>query len=212
MKKEIKRNLSIAIFLLTAFVLWTVLVHVVDRQTIGPLDSAVGFATLNGYIHELFGVHMFLYNLTDLLSIIPLAIVFGFGVLGVVQWIKRKKLFSIDRDIIALGVFYVAVFVAFISFEVLVINYRPILIEGVLEASYPSSTTMLAMCVLPTAAMQFRARIQNKALKECVFYLTVAFTVFMVLARLISGVHWFTDIIGGALLSTGLVTMYYTYK
>ena len=92
MKKEIKRNLSIAIFLLTAFVLWTVLVHVVDRQTIGPLDSAVGFATLNGYIHELFGVHMFLYNLTDLLSIIPLAIVFGFGVLGVVQWIKRKKL------------------------------------------------------------------------------------------------------------------------
>ena len=212
MKKEIKRNLSIAIFLLTAFVLWTVLVRVVDRQTIGPLDSAVGFATLNGYIHELFGVHMFLYNLTDLLSIIPLAIVLGFGVLGLVQWIKRKKLFSIDRDIIALGLFYVAVFVAFISFEVLVINYRPILIEGVLEASYPSSTTMLAMCVLPTAAMQIRSRIRNKAFKECVFYLTVVFTVFMVVARLISGVHWFTDIIGGALLSTGLVTMYYTYK
>ena len=212
MKKETKKSLSVSISFLAAFLLWTLLVRMIDRQAIGPLGSVVGFAKFNGYVHELFDVHMFLYDLTDLLSIIPLAIVFGFGVLGLVQWIKRKKLFSIDRDIIALGLFYIAVFSVFIAFEILVINYRPVLIEGVLEASYPSSTTMLAMCVLPTAAMQFKARIQNKALKECVFYLTVAFTVFMVLARLISGVHWITDIIGGALLSTGLVTMYYTYK
>ena len=212
MNKKRKISLSVSICSLAAFLVWTILVRIIDRQAIGPNDSIVGFATLNQKVHELFGVHMFLYDITDLLSIIPLAIVLGFGVLGLVQWIKRKKLFSIDRDIIALGLFYVAVFVAFISFEVLVINYRPILIEGVLEASYPSSTTMLAMCVLPTAAMQIRSRIRNKAFKECVFYLTVVFTVFMVVARLISGVHWFTDIIGGALLSTGLVTMYYTYK
>ena len=212
MKKEAKKSLSVSISFLIAFLLWTLLVRTVDRKAIGPLGSTVGFSTLNGYVHNLLGVHMSLYTITDLLSVIPLAIVLAFGVFGLIQLIKRRRLAAVDRDIIALGIFYAVVFAAFIAFEILVINYRPVLIEGVLEASYPSSTTMLAMCVLPTAAMQFRTRIQNKALKECIFYLTVAFTVFMVVGRLISGVHWFTDIIGGALLSTGLVTMYYTYK
>lgn len=212
MKKETKKSLYVGVCLLALFILWTALVSLVDRQPIGPLESTVGFATFNGYMHELLGVHMFLYTLTDLLSLLPLAIVLGFGVLGLIQLIKRRRISTVDRDIIALGIFYAVVFAMFLSFEILVINYRPVLIDGVLEASYPSSTTMLAMCILPTAAMQFRVRIQNKALKECVFYLTVAFTVFMVVARLISGVHWITDIIGGALLSTGLVMMYYTYK
>lgn len=212
MKKETKKSLYISISFLAAFLLWTLLVRTIDRKPIGPLDSEVGFATLNKAVHEFFGVHMSLYNITDLLSIIPLSIVLGFGLLGLIQWIKRVRLWSIDRDIIALGAFYFVVLTFFILFEIFVINYRPVLIDGVLEASYPSSTTMLTMCVMPTAAMQFSARIDKKAIKECIFYLIVAFTVFMVLARLISGVHWITDIIGGALLSTGLVMMYYTYK
>ena len=91
MNKETKKSLSVSISFLAAFLLWTLLVRMIDRQAIGPLESVVGFASFNGYVHELFGVHMFLYNLTDLLSIIPLAIVFGFGVLGLIQWIKRKK-------------------------------------------------------------------------------------------------------------------------
>jgi undecaprenyl-diphosphatase len=83
-----------------------------------------------------------------------------------------------------------------------------VLIDGVLEASYPSSTTMLVMCVMPTAAMQFNERIKTKILKRLVTSSIIAFVVFMVICRLVSGVHWFTDIIGGALLSSGLVLMY----
>ena len=93
-------------------------------------------------------------------------------------------------------------------FEMLVVNYRPVLIGGILEASYPSSTTTLVMCVMPTAIMQFNARIKNNVLKRFVASAIIAFIVFMVIGRLVSGVHWFTDIIGGALLSTGLVLMY----
>lgn len=64
------------------------------------------------------------------------------------------------------------------------------------------------MCVMSTAIVQFNARIKNNVLKRCVTYAITAFIAFMVIGRLISGVHWFTDIIGGALLSAGLVLMY----
>lgn len=203
-----KKGLYISLAALIAFAIWTVLVRFVDVQAIGPENSAVGFASLNGAFHALTGVHMALYDLTDLLSVIPLGIIACFGLLGLYQWIRRKKLFRVDSSILVLGGFYVVVMAFYAFFEVVEVNYRPILIEGVLETSYPSSTTMLAMCVLPTAIMQLRSRIQNRGLNTCVTLALAAFTAFMVIGRLISGVHWLSDIIGGALLSTGLVVLY----
>ena len=196
-----KRKFGIALGFLAAFLLWTVAVKWIDVQAIGPEDSAVGFAVLNGFVHDRIGVHMGLYTLTDWLSVVPLGLVAGFGLQGLAQWIRRKSLGQVDRDLLILGGFYAAVMAAFLLFEVVVINYRPVLIEGVLEASYPSSTTMLCMCVLPTAAMRLRSR---RWLAE----MLMAFTIFMVAARLISGVHWLTDIIGGGLLSASLVMLY----
>ena len=113
-----------------------------------------------------------------------------------------------DYNILILGGFYIVVMAVYVLFEVFVVNYRPVLIGGILEASYPSSTTMLVMCVMPTAIMQFSARIKNNILKRFVASAITVFVVFMVIGRLLSGVHWFTDIIGGALLSAGLVMMY----
>lgn len=208
MKRENKRLFLVAASALVAFVLWTVLVRVVDVQQIGPEGSVVGFAAFNAFVHGITGVHMGLYELTDLLSVIPLAIIGGFGFLGLVQWIKRKSFAKVDYSILVLGGFYILVLAIFALFEVMVINYRPVLIEGKLEASYPSSTTMLVMCVLPTAVMQLRGRIQNRVLNHGVSFVLGAFMGFMVVVRLISGVHWITDIIGGALLSTGLVVLY----
>lgn len=212
MKKKTKKSLYVALSLLALFIVWTVLVRTIDCQAIGPQESDVGFATLNKNIHECFGVHMSLYQLTDWLGVVPISIVVAFALIGLSQWIERKKILSVDRNIITLGIFYTAVFAIFVLFEIFVINYRPILIDEVLEASYPSSTTMLAMCVMPTAMMQFKTKIKNIALKRIVIYLCATFTTFMVIARLISGVHWFTDIIGGVLISGALVMLYYTYK
>ena len=208
MKKKNQKNLGIAICMLIAFVMWTVAIRFIDVQAIGPQESSVGFATINQFVHTLTGVHMSLYTITDWLGLVPLMIVMGFGTLGLIQWIKRKHLLKVDYGILVLGGFYILVMVAYVLFEVFVINYRPVLIDGYLEASYPSSTTMLVMCVMLTAIMQFDTRIKNDVLKRCVTYAITAFIVFMVIVRLVSGVHWFTDIIGGALLSTGLVLMY----
>ena len=208
MKKENQRNFCIATCMLFAFFLWTATIQFIDVQTIGPQGSSVGFATLNGFVHNLTGVHMSLYTITDWLGLVPLAFVMGFALLGLVQWIKRKYLLKVDYSILVLGGFYIVVMAVYVLFEVFVVNYRPVLIGGILEASYPSSTTMLVMCVMPTAVMQFNARIKNNILKRFVASAITAFVVFMVIGRLLSGVHWFTDIIGGALLSAGLVLMY----
>ena len=208
MKNEKQKDFCIAICMLAAFLFWTVAIQFVDVQTIGPQESSVGFATINQFVHNITDVHMFLYTVTDWLGLVPLAFVMGFALLGLIQWIKRKHLLKVDYSILVLGGFYIIVMVAYVFFEMFVINYRPVLIGGILEASYPSSTTMLAMCVMPTAIMQLNARIKNKVLKRCVASVMTAFLVFMVIGRLVSGVHWFTDIIGGALLSTGLVLMY----
>lgn len=151
---------------------------------------------------------MWLYTVTDWLSIFPLCIVIGFALLGLLQLIKRKNLFRVDYDILMLGIFYIVVFSVFIFFEVFPVNYRPVLIKGILEASYPSSTTTLVLCVMPTAYMQLNNRITNIKLKKYVLVFIITFTVFMVSGRVLSGVHWITDIIGGCLISFGLVNMY----
>ena len=209
MKNKNQKDFCIAICILLAFLLWTVAIQFIDVQAIGPQESSVGFATINQLVFNLTGVHMSLYTITDWLGLVPLIFVMGFGTLGLIQWIKRKHLLKVDYNILILGGFYIVVMAVYVLFEMVVVNYRPVLIGGILESSYPSSTTMLVMCVMPTAIMQFNARIKNNVLKRSVASAIIAFIVFMVIGRLVSGVHWFTDIIGGALFSTGLVLLYH---
>lgn len=206
MKKQ--NTLYMAVGLLAVFILWTAAVRYFDVKAIGPRESAVGFATVNGWFHNLTGVHLSLYILTDWLGLVPVAFGMGFGILGLVQWIRRKHFLKVDFSILILGGFYTVVMAVYLLFEEVVINYRPVLIAGYLEVSYPSSTTLLAMCVMPTAMLQLRRYIRNSLFKGIVTAVLVGFTVFMVIGRLISGVHWLTDIAGGIFLSAGLVLMY----
>lgn len=208
MKKESQRRFCIAASMLLAFLLWTLAIQFVDVQAVGPQESSVGFATINLFVHNLTGVHMSLYTITDWLGLVPLAFVIGFALLGLTQWIQRKHLLEVDYNILVLGGFYIVVMAAHFLFETFVVNYRPVLIDGILEASYPSSTTMLVMCVMPTTIIQFHSRIKNDVLKGYVTFAITAFIIFTVVGRVLSGVHWITDIIGGALLSAGLVIMY----
>ena len=208
--KRIRKGFITSGCLLVAFILWTVAICFVDVQAIGPQGSSVGFAGINQFVHNLTGVHFSLYVITDWLGLVPIFVCMGFGILGLTQWIKRKSICKVDYDILVLGGFYILTITAYLLFECVVINYRPVLINGYLEVSYPSSTTMLVMCVMPTAVMQFQCRIKNRILRYIVTAIIRVFIAFMVIGRLVSGVHWLTDIMGGVLLSMGLVMMYDT--
>ena len=130
------------------------------------------------------------------------------GGVGFFQLIKRKSLLKVDSDIIILGIYYVIVISGYLIFEMIPINYRPILINGYMEASYPSSTTLLVLGVMPTVIFQINRRLQNIKIRNIISVITIIFSVFMVVGRLISGVHWVTDIVGSVLLSMGLFCIY----
>ena len=191
--KEIRRKELLAgIILLATFALWTVLIRHIDVQKAGRLT----------------GVHMLIYTITDWLGLVPIIICICFGVLGLIQLVKRKSLLTVDFDILLLGAYYVVVILGYLLFEMVPINYRPILIDGNLEASYPSSTTLLVLTVMPTLKYQSDRRIANPVTRKVITVFVIVFAAFMVIGRLISGVHWATDIAGSVFLSSGLFMIY----
>mgnify|MGYP004606567049 FL=1 len=206
--RKTKKIVSAGILLLAAFAVWTFLIQTVDVQQIGPRQSAVGFATVNGWFHRLTNVHWMLYTLTDWLGLVPIVVCLLFACVGLAQLVQRRSLLKVDLDILLLGVYYVLVIFAYLLFEMIPLNYRPVLIEGILEASYPSSTTLLVLSVMPTLHFQAERRLKNSKLRHGIKVLTVLFSVFMVVGRLLSGVHWLTDIVGAILLSGGLFLLY----
>lgn len=209
MKKQGKKLLILGAALVAGFAIWTWLIQHVDVQPVGQKGTDIGFAAFNCLFHKLTGVHMAIYTITDWLGLVPIVVCIVFGGIGLGQLIKRKSLFRVDRDLIFLGIYYVIVIFGYLMFEMIPINYRPILIEGILEASYPSSTTLLVLSVMPTLILQADRRIENVMIKRVICMVTVTFSAFMVIGRLIAGVHWFTDIVGAVILSAGL---FYIYK
>ena len=176
MKKNGKQVLFLGGIFIIAFAIWTALIQMVDVQPLGQNATNIGFATFNCWFHRLTNVNMTIYTITDWMGLIPLVVCLIFAGIGLVQLIKRRSLFKVDPDIIILGVYYVIVILAYFIFEIIPINYRPILINGVMEASYPSSTTLLVLCVMPTLIEQIQRRLSSIAVKRIVTILAIAFS------------------------------------
>ncbi len=191
-----------------SFIVFTVLVCFVDVQPIAPDASSVGFARVNTAVHQFFGIHKLWYTLTQVLGLAAIAVAFAFALLGFVQLIQRKSLLKVDRTLLVLACVYVAVIVLYVLFEKLAINVRPIISDEGIEPSYPSTHTMLILTIFGTARYQIKQYVKNKNLCLlcdilCILIMVVAFA-----GRLVCGVHWFTDIIGGLLLSLTLICFY----
>ena len=214
MKRETKTNIILTALLFAVFAIFTVMVKTVDVAAIGPEGSKVGFASLNGMIRDGIGVHNFWYTLTKLLGVVAILIAAFFGVIGAMQLIKGKSLKAVEWDIYALGITYVITIAFYALFEKLIINYRPIIkdAEEGLEASYPSSHTMLIIVVLGTALIEVGSRIKDEKLAMIIKIVLGVLIAVTVIGRLICGVHWFTDIVGGMILGAALISLYLTLK
>lgn len=195
--------------LLLLFIGWTALVSLVDVRAIGPEQSAVGLATLNQFAFDRLGVHLWWDGLTDGCSLVAILVACGFALLGLMQLLRRKSLRKVDPNLLLLGGLYVAMAAVYLLFECIVINCRPILMDGQPEASYPSSHTMMVLCILASAMIAARSfPAAHKTLRIALNAFAVLVMTVTVAGRLISGVHWLTDIVGGLLISAALVTLY----
>ena len=206
MKKE--KLLYLGLICLSLFMLWTYLVLNYDVQLYSITNTKIGFYTINIWFQQLLGTHLFLYYLSDWFSLIPIGVCVIFAIIGLIQLIQRKSLLKLDYDIIILGIYYIVVMGCYLYFEMNPINYRPILINQYLEASYPSSTTLLVLTTMPTLYDQIKRRMKSSKFKKVILIFIIIFTLFMVVARLCSGVHWISDIIASIILSIGLFMFY----
>lgn len=203
------KNLIISLILILFAVTFVFLVKSVDVQAIGVNDTYIGFAKLNQFIFHAIGVNILWYHITDWLGIIPIFMSFIYAIIGFIQLIKRKSLLKVDKEILSLGVFYVVLILVYVFFEKVIVNYRPILMNGFLEASFPSSHTLMAVCICGSSIIVNKKLFNNKISK---FSNILSFIIIIVtiLGRLISGVHWFTDILGGLIISVALLTTFYS--
>mgnify|MGYP000256671086 FL=1 len=204
-----KKNIITSITMIILAVIYTILVKIIDVAPIGPNNSEVGFSKINGFFHNLLGSNMTIYKITEILGIIPLLMAGIYAIIGLVELIKRKSLTKVDYEIYALAGLYVVVLGLYVFFEKCIINYRPILIDGVLEASYPSSHTLMALCICGSSII-VNKRIFHKKIFNLENKLSIFLMITIILGRFISGVHWFSDIIGAIFISLALLSSFYT--
>lgn len=204
MRRPWRRYACLSAAFLLLFLVWTALVLTVDVRPIGPLGTSVGLATLNGAVHRALGVRLSLYTVTDWLGLVPVAVALFFALLGLSEWGHRRRLCRVDASLFVLGGFYLAVIASYLFFEAVPLNYRPVLLGAAPEGSYPSSTTLLAVTVLPTAMMEMRARLPRGRGRRALLLALAALLSFMVIGRVLSGVHWPSDIVGALLLGASL--------
>ena len=212
-----KTTWMLALVLCLCFIGWTAAVAFVDVQAIGPEGSQVGLATMNAWARRVTGVdaaeggmRSFWYKLTNGLGYVSLIVALLFALLGLCQLVRRRGLARMDRELLMLGLFYVLLLGCYVLFEKVIVNYRPVIITAAdgLEASYPSSHTMLACFIFATAMMQLPRLVKSPALRGLGKLVCAAIIAVAVVGRLLSGVHWLSDIIGGVLLSAALVALY----
>lgn len=192
-------------------IIYTLLVKYIDVQEIGPNDSLVGFATINNFMFNLTGVNMLWYDITNWWGFVPLFIAFIYAMIGFIQVIKRRNILKVDKEILGLGVYYIIVIGLYIFFETCIINYRPTLMDGILEASYPSSHTLLSVCICGSSLIINKYLFKNRNFFKAENIISILSILVIVIGRFISGVHWFTDIVGAILISIALLKAFNIY-
>ena len=208
--KKFKKYICISIILFVVSIIFTLMVKNIDVNAIGPEGSSVGFSTINQKVHDTFNYNEKWYKISKYCGMIPIMLACFYVGRGIKQLIQKKSLKNVDKRLYALGALYILFVLVYFFFEKVIINYRPILEDGKLEASYPSTHTLLAICLCGSSILISKYFIDNKIVKNVLNIFTIIIMIIIVVGRIFSGVHWFTDIIGGIIISLCMLSSFYT--
>ena len=141
MKNKTKMKVVLAILAFAAAVSWIVIVLKVDVGKVGPKGKEIGLSLINSSFHDIWhyddiGYNKLWYGITQGIGAFSLAVAGCMGLFGIWQLIKRKSLLKVDKCIIVLGILYAVTFGVYMFFEVVVINYRPVLMPDQTEPTW----------------------------------------------------------------------------
>ena len=204
--------LLLPIITLTIFIIWTIIVKTVDLvyiPDVGYLGLSHFNATVNNFVINF--KPGLCHKLSNVLLYLSFASVLPFAIMGLVQLIKGKSLKAVNPSLWIMLLAYVLTVFFYFFFEIVKINYTPDSQAGALKASYPSSHVFLTLSLLGIGAFGYLkfTKLSNKinilVLAGVGLYMALA-----VVTRLLSGHHWFSDIIGGLLLAAFVVAAIFT--
>ena len=164
---------------------------------------------MNDAIFDFFGTNVIWDKVGDVLLILVLAAVAGFALAGLTQLIKRKSLKKVDSEILAMIPSLVLMVAIYFVFEkVWILNYRPVMVNGVAEPSFPSTHTLVAVTVLGMIMLALPKYIKEKKTRTLIDVALLIVMAVMAFSRVASGMHWATDVLGGIVFGIDLVLVY----
>ena len=201
MKKLINLKVILGFVFLFLFIILILLLNV-DKDYITPTGK-VGLSSFNDMVD-------YKYNkgwqiLADVFLYLGIALVAILAIYGLYELIKRKSLFKVDKYIIVIGAFFIISIILWLLFDkVVTINYRPILVDGEKESSFPSTHTFVCVFIYMSAYTVVKKLLNNKIYNEIVLSLAIVIVIFTAVSRILSGMHYLTDVMGGVFLGLSL--------
>ena len=102
-------------------------------------------------------------KITDIILIAALALLGVFAILGLTEWIRRKSLKKVDRELLAMLPSLVLMAATYFIFDkLLILNTRP---NGSGEPSFPSSHTMATTTIFLMAIIALPKYVKNQPLR-----------------------------------------------
>lgn len=145
-------------------------------------------------------------KITDVILITALAILGVFAILGLTEWIRRKSLKKVDKQLLGMIPSLVLMAATYFIFDkLLVLNTRP---NGSGEPSFPSTHTMVATTIFLMTMLALPKYIKNKPLRIILDIVMLALIILVSIGRVAANMHWVSDVIGGLIFAVIFAGLY----
>lgn len=143
-------------------------------------------------------------NVILITSIITLAV---FVFLGLYQWISRKSIKKVDRQLLWMPVPLILMVITYLLFQyVFVLNTRP---NGSGESSFPSTHVMVVATIFFIAMMILPKYVKSKPIRIILDVLMVVMISLTSVGRVAADMHWVLDVIGAVVFAFIFTEVYY---
>lgn len=145
-------------------------------------------------------------KITDIILITAIAILGVFAILSLTEWVKRKSLKKVDKELLAMLPSLALMAITYFIFDKLfILNTRP---NGSGEPSFPSTHTMVTATIFLMTMFALPKYIKNKSLRIILDVVMAILIVLVSIGRVAANMHWVSDVVGGLIFSVLFAGVY----